>query len=237
LLQTTVMRQFNVSRGETSVGEAVSLSAERRVASEHLVSVHPDVLRDAEHTLGNLFQRIYHATRLHREGLGPQADRLSAAVEDLEAVVQLIFDYVSPVDLELRAIPLSRIVESLGSAISARTKGKVLLGECPVAPVLADSRHLRRCFQLLGRACESDWAQADQVAVTVRHDAAAEQAELLITSTRAPAGNGSRADSLLWAVAARLIDLHGGALDHTPSETMNVWLIALPTAKDEDAGI
>lgn len=209
---------------------------ERRVASEHLVSVHPDVLRDAEHTLGNLFQRIYHATRLSREGLGAHAERLTAAVEDLEKVVELVFDYVSPVDLELRSIPAARIAESLVSQITSRTKGTVLLGQCPSVPVLADSRHLRRCFQLLGRACERDWTAADRVSVDVGYEAAAEQVELLISSRRA-ATNESRHDGLLWAVAARLIELHGGALDHTPSDTMSVCLIALPVLKDGNARI
>lgn len=232
------MRQFNVIKGEPPLSEtSVTVGVERRAASEHLVSVQPDVLRDAEHTLGNLFQRIYHATRVNREALGPQAERLEAAVEDLQGIVELVFDYVSPVDLELRPIPTARVAESLVSQITPRTKGKVHLGECPTVPILADSRHLRRCFQLLARACEHDWAAADRVSVEVSHDAAGEQAELLISCERAPGGNGGRADSLLWAVAARLIELHGGALDHTPSETMNVCVISLPTSKDDDAGI
>jgi hypothetical protein len=232
------MRQFNVSKGEFPVGGMqVPTRGERREPSEHLVSVHPDVLRDAEHTLGNLFQRIYHATRLNRDGLGPHAERLTAALEDLEGVVELVFDYVSPVELELRPIPVGRIAESLISQVSPRTTGKVVLGDCPPVSVLADSRHLRRCFQLLGRACEHDWAAADQVSVGVSHDVAAEQAVLSISCTRAPANNGARTDSLLWAVAARLIELHGGALDRSPSATVNACLIALPTFKDDDVGV
>jgi hypothetical protein len=232
------VRQFNVSKGEISLGSAqLSAGGERQALSEHLVSVHPEVLRDAEHTLGNLFQRIYHATRLNREGLGPQADRLTAALEDLEGVVELVFDYVSPVELELRPIGLAQIAESLISQVRASAKGEVVFGEFPAASVLADSRHLRRCFQLLGRACEHDWAAAEQVSVSVGHDAASEQAELLVSCTRASGSNGSRTDSLLWAVAARLIDLHGGVLEHTPSTAVNACLIALPISKDDDAGV
>jgi hypothetical protein len=205
--------------------------------SEHLVSVHPDVLRDAEHTLGNLFQRIYHAARLNRDALGVHAERLTAAVEDLEGVVELVFDYVSPVELELRAIPLPRIAESLVSQIASLTKGQVVLGDCPGVVVPADSRRLRRCFQLVGRACEPDWAVADRVSIGVSHDAVAEQCEILVSCAKASGGNGSKPDSLLWAVAGRLIELHGGTLVHNPSEAVNACLIVLPTAKDDDAGI
>jgi hypothetical protein len=213
-----------------------SLGVERQT-SEHLVSVHPDVLRDAEHTLGNLFQRIYHAARLNRDALGAHADRLTGAVEDLEGVVELVFDYVSPVELELRPIPVARIAESLVSQITAHTKGEVVLGDCPGVAVLADSRRLRRCFQLLGRACEPDWAAADRVSISVGHDPIAEQTEILVSCTKATGSNGSRSDSLLWAVAARLIELHGGTLQRDPSATVNACLIVLPTSKDDDAGI
>jgi hypothetical protein len=199
--------------------------------------VHPDVLRDAEHTLGNLFQRIYHATRLNRDGLGPHADRLTAALEDLEGVVELVFDYVSPVDLELRPIPAARVAESLLSHVTAQDKGNAALGDCPTVSVLADTRRLRQCFQLLRRACEHEWAVADQISISVRHDADAEQAEFLVSCTSASGSNGSRADSLLWAVAARLVELHGGALQHTPSAATSTCLIMLPTSPDDDAGV
>jgi hypothetical protein len=213
------------------------MGVERPNASEHLVTVHSSVLRDAEHTLGNLFQRLYHATRLNRDGLGPHAERLTTALEDLEAVVELVFDYVSPVDLELRPIPAVRIAESLGSQVTDRTKGEVLLGECPAVSVSADSRRLRRCFQLMGRACEQDWAAADRVCISVSHDAVAELAQFVVSWTTASGNGGSRADSLLWAVAARLIELHGGVLQQTPSAAENTCLIVLPTAKDDDARI
>lgn len=214
-----------------------SIGVERQTPSEHLVTVRSSVLRDAEHTLGNLFQRLYHATRLNRDGLGPHAERLTAALEDLEAVVELVFDYVSPVDLELRPIPAARIAESLASQVTDRTNGEVIVAECPAVLVSADSRRLRRCFQLLGRACEQDWAAADRVSIRVSHDAVAEQAEFLLVWKTAPTNSGSKADSLLWAVAARLIELHGGALQQTPSPTENACLIALPTSKEDDAGI
>jgi hypothetical protein len=199
--------------------------------------VHPDVLRDAEHTLGNLFQRIYHATRLNRDGHGANVDRLTAAIEDLEGVVELIFDYVSPVELELRSIPAARIAESLVSQITPLTKGDIVLEACPAVSVLADSRRLRRCFQLLGRACEHALAAADRVSISVGHDAVEEQAEIRVSCSSPSGSNGSRSDSLLWAVAGRLIELHGGALQYTPSATMSTCLIVLPTSKDDDAGI
>src|ERR1044071_9824306 len=88
---------------------------------EQLVSVRTEVLTDAEHALGNLFQRIYHVTRVAREGLGPYADRLNGTVQDLERLLELLFDYVSPVDLEMRPTSCGRVAESLAVQLRAHT--------------------------------------------------------------------------------------------------------------------
>jgi hypothetical protein len=90
---------------------------------------------------------------------------------------------------------------------------------------------------LVGRACAHDWATADQVSIDIHHDAEAEQVELLVSYPRASASNGSRDESLLWAVAGRLIDLHGGALQYSTSTAASTCSIVLPTSKDDDAGV
>jgi hypothetical protein len=158
------------------------------------------------------------------------------AIRDLEGVVELVFDYVSPVDLALRPIPADRIAESLVSQISERSKGQVLLGDCPAVSVSADSRRLRRCFQLLGQACEHDWTVADRISVRVTHEPADERVEFQISYETTSGHGGSTSESLLWAVAGRLLELHGGALLRTPS-TENACLIVLPAARDDDAGV
>jgi len=218
-------------------GAQIFTGQDGRAPNEHLVAIHPEVLRDAEHTLGNLFQRIYHATRLNRESLGVQGERLTSAVEDLEGVVELVFDYVTPVELELRPTPLQRVAESFAAEIRSSSKAEVVVGECTPVSVLVDSRRLRRCFQLVGRACETDWAAAQRVSIDIRRDTEAEQAEIFVSYPRVTGNNSSRSDSLLWAVAGRLIELHGGALRCSSSTTAGTCSFVLPTVTGDDAGV
>ena len=94
----------------------ISASVNGKVESpkpERLVAVQPDVLSDAEHALGNLLQPIHHAARQSADTLGPQVERLQVALDDLEGLLELIFDYVSPVDLELSPVSVGRIADSL----------------------------------------------------------------------------------------------------------------------------
>lgn len=216
----------------------VSTHVEREMGSEYLVTVDPDVLRDVDHALGNLFQKIRNASRLSGQALGPEADRLlKTAVRDIERVVELMLEYVSPADVELRPIPLGRIAESLLAQVRGCRSGEVALASCPEVSVLADSRRLRRCFELLGIIYKRHWAGADQVAISVYHDEAAEQVELRVACSSAADGNESSADSVVWALAGRLIDLHGGTLRPVPTASGKSCAIVLPTVKDGDVGV
>ena len=71
---------------------------------EQLVAVRPDVLNDVEHAVGNLLQRMHHAARSARSGSGAHGERLQTTLEELERLLELLFDYVSPVDVQVRAI-------------------------------------------------------------------------------------------------------------------------------------
>ena len=198
---------------------------------ERLVTIRPEVLNDAEHALGNLFQRIYHATRLSREALGPQAERLTAALGDLERLLELVFDYVSPVEVRMRPTPAARVAESLAAQIRAHTEGEVAVGSCPPVAVSADARLLRRSFELLSRAWSCHWEAASRIALDVLHDEAFERAEFVV---RAPIRHGAGAPvdgKLALAVAARLVELHGGELRHGASDALVTCSVILPTAK------
>ena len=218
-------------------GTAQLKSTVKEKNSEYLVAIRPEVLSEAEHALGNLIQRIQHITRLARNGLGAQAERLTVAIDNLEGLLELVFDYVSPVDVEVRPLRCGRVAESLLAQVRTYAAGELTLGPCPAADVLADPRVLSRGFHLLGKARTRELRGASRIAIEVVHDRSSGRAEFQIS---APSGIGAAAgdggagrvaeDSLAWEVAARLIELQGGELQRSSSEQPLMCSIALPLA-------
>lgn len=213
----------------------VSNGAPQATPSEQLVAVRAEVLSDAEHALGNLFQRIYHLTRLTRDTLGPNGERLTSAVENVERLLELLFDYVSPVEVELRSVAALKVVESLASQVRSQSSAEVATPECPPVYVVADARLLRRTFQLLVRAFARDIERASRIALGVSHDA--ERTEIGARIEVADPNQGGADANLAVAVAARLIDLNGGELRHGANAEGVSWSVALPTSKDGHAAL
>jgi hypothetical protein len=202
----------------------------RQRRSEHLVSICPAVLNDAEHALGNLFQRIHHAARVARESLGPQADRLNGALSDLEALLELVFDYVTPVEVELRPVAADRVADSLAANLRQFASGDVAVAAPAGGQVMADPRVLSRGFQLIGKARADELKSATGVSVSVTDDRPGERVAFevsALTQTSATA-NGER--SLAWEVAARLIEVQGGDLAQGAAANAVIYTITLPAA-------
>ncbi len=217
--------------GEIVYGSAQESENPEQRHSEHLVALRPDVLDDAEHAVGNLLQRMYHVSRVAREGLGPHAERLTGALQDLERLLELVFDYISPVEIELRPVAAASVAESLAAQVRGISGGAVAVGECPVVPVLADSRLLRRSFQLMGRVYGRDWWGTPNITLQVAHDTTLERAEFVVVVAPKEATSTAVEADLAHAVATRLIDLHGGELRHSRSPTAVTCSIILPTSK------
>ena len=94
---------------------------------EQLVALRRTVLNDAEHAVGNMLQRLHHAARAATAGLGAQGERLQSTIDDLERLLELLFDYVSPVEVQVRPTAAERIAESLAAQLRAQGIGEVTL--------------------------------------------------------------------------------------------------------------
>lgn len=221
------------SNGDARPSDGTTSTSGDPTQTEQLVAVRPDVLGDAEHALGNLFQRVYHVTRLTREGLGAHADRLTEALENIEQLLELVFDYVSPVEIDLRPVGAPKVLESLVAQLrNHRGAAELPTGDCPALRVLVDPRVVSRSFQLVARALGRDWERAGDLALEVAHD---EEGERIQFTVRAGVGEGGLAAAdanLAFAVAGRLIDLQGGELQVSTSEGALVCSIALPVSME-----
>lgn len=221
------------SNPDARPASAVPAARPEPTPAEQLVAVRPDVLGDAEHALGNLFQRVYHVTRLAREGLGGHADRLTETLESIEHLLELVFDYVSPVEIDVRPIGAAKVMESLSSQLRAhRGSTELSIGECPALRVVADPRVLSRAFHLLGRAFGRDWERSTAVAVEAAHDEEGERVRFAVRADVGEAAASTADENLALAVAGRLFDLQGGDLQVEPAGVTLLCVITLPISTE-----
>jgi hypothetical protein len=223
------------------LNEAVTHSAVAGKIEQHkperLVTLQPEVLSDAEHALGNLLQRLRHAAR-RSAGDGFEPERLHGALEELEGLLELIFDYVSPVDVELRPISASRIAESLAGQVRTYSPAGVSVGRLPVVQMPLDRRLLSRSFALLGRAIGRHWQNSSGTFVGARFDEGLERVEFTLRSALPNPCDGlvGGQEQLAFAVARRLIELQGGELCYSQSADQVECHIVLPAPRSTDAG-
>ena len=196
---------------------------------EELVAIRHEVLSDVEHAVGNLLQRMHHAARAASANLGMQGERLQNALDDLERLLELFFDYVSPVAVQVRAMDAGRIAESLAAQLRGQGAAELVMGAAPAVEVLADPRVLSRSFLLLAAACGRDGENAAPLSIEVALDGAGDRvAFMLHAASDAPTVASAHA-KLAAAVAARLIELQGGELQASPQPT-TPWTVILPVA-------
>jgi hypothetical protein len=198
-------------------------------ADERLVAVRTDVLNDVEHAVGNLLQRMHHAARTARSAPGVADDRLQGALGDLERLLELLFDYVTPVDVQVRPIAADRVAESLAAQVRGQGGGEVAFESIPAASVLADLRALSRSFHLLVQGCGRDWGAAGAVSVVVAQDGDGGRLTFALQTEVEMPPIASAQSSLAAAVAARLLELQGGELRERPRPGC-VCAVVLPTA-------
>lgn len=192
------------------------------------MAICPEVLNQAEHTLGNLFQRIHHIARVAREGLGPNAERMTGALSDLQEVLDLVFDYVTPIKLERRPVGCDRVAESLAANVRALIP-QVLVAETAAAATMdVDVRVLSRCFQILTKARARELGAAQSATVTTSPHPDGDTVDVaVIVQSGEPIVLGTDLD-LAWEVAARLIEQQGGELNQAASGSSFTITLTFP---------
>jgi hypothetical protein len=204
--------------------------------AERLVTLQPEVLGDAEHAIGNLLQRLRHATR-QTDNRAAEGGRIQGALEELEGLLELIFDYVSPVDVEPRPVSASRVAESLAGQVGAHSPEQVTVGGLPAVQLTLDRRLLSRSFVLLGRAVGRRWERSSGTLIEAFLDQDLGRVEFVVRSALPAACEHSAAghEQLALAVAGRLIEVQGGELHWIPSEGQVECRIVLPASRSGHA--
>lgn len=194
------------------------------------MAICPEVLNEAEHALGNLFQRIHHIARVAREGLGANAERMTGALSDLQELLDLVFDYVTPVTLERRPVGCERIAESLAANIRPFVTQGLTTDFAPGATIDLDTRILSRSLQVLAKACARELAAAQTVALATVHDVAGGTVDIAVVLQGGEAIALTGDVDLAWEVAARLIELQGGELHRVASGSSLTVTLTFPVS-------
>jgi hypothetical protein len=222
---------------DTVVESITPVNAELEPTSGHvaddgqIVVIRPQVVENVGHVLGNMFQRIYHLVERTRDGDVVMAADLESNLRRLEDFLQLFMDYVSPLSLTLQSVPLADVAQSLAQQIGDAVGGAVTIETAgPTdARLLVDAGRLARAFDLLRlQLCpEARSDEGIQLQTTARPGA-----RLLTLEVTIPSGclvGRSSASEIQWSVAEKLLEIHGGALQQSSTESGEVlWEIMLP---------
>lgn len=207
-------------------------------ACEVLVSIRPAVLDDAEHAVGNLLQRIHHTVRVSMAGAeAEQQQRVQVALGDLERLLELLFDYVSPVDVQVRPTDTGRVASSMVSQVREHAGESVRLVGAAEGKVLADPRTLSRCFQLIGGSLGGIWRESSEVAVDVAPGADGEAVVFGVRMSGGAVPPLGAAARVGLAVAGRLIELQGGELQWNGEDASGACHVTLPRDGERHHGV
>lgn len=193
-----------------------------------LVSVSPAVLHDAEHAVGNLLQRIHHTARVALGGAEAEhRERVRVALSDLERLLELLFDYVSPLEIEARPTEAAKVASSVVSQVRAHTVAEVDVVGNAQGKLMVDPRAVTRSLQLIGESMGSVWKEALSVAVEVASQQNGEGMEFAIRAANPAAAPLGTAARVALAVAGRMIELQGGEL-HLEANDLGSCRVVLP---------
>jgi len=194
-----------------------------------LVVVRPAVVETADHVLGNLFQRLYHGVERVRRLDATLAQEFSASVSGIEENLQLLLDYIAPFPPATTRVPVVEVIESMIKNLAPGSEGAlvVLRATLDEVHVGVDPGRVSRAFSLL-----SQQLQLEQDGEGCTRISAVRADRTVVVTLRFPAARVATRTStgeLRWAVAEKLLELHGGALGKIQTETGEIeWQISLP---------
>lgn len=196
-----------------------------------VVVVRPEVLDTVGHVFGNVFQRLYHLIDRVGETDALTAEELRGSTGRLEGFLQLLMDYISPAVPSLQYVTYTDVAQSFARGLSDAFGGRVRVhvNAPPGGELLVDPARLTRAFDLLSSQLQGRSGVDTNQTVMVSLQAAPRWVRLSVTLAADMLGaNGSDAE-MRWAVAAKLIEIHGGTLaQRTTHLGEPEWEITLP---------
>lgn len=196
-----------------------------------LVVIQPRVVENADHVFGNLFQRLYYGLGRVHDFDGELGAELEDSARRVEQALQLMLDYIAPFPPSLERFAAADLARSLAQRIEAATPLRITLE--PLADdalqVMIDAGRLGRAFDLMASRLLSEPAPASPRRATVGLESRASVASVVLRLPAAALEPRSSIGELRWAVAGKLVEIHGGTLEErSVREGEVVWRVSLP---------
>jgi hypothetical protein len=210
-----------------------------------LLRIDEAVVHDLSHELGNYFHKLYYWTDCIRSGaddLEPgtsPTDALDEALHRLQAFLDLALVYFEPVVPKPIALSGADVVKALEALVQGENPEAgvevVSTASASAAPLQVDTTRLSTGFRTIARLLSggpgtSFFLEADVVGTTATN----RRLQIAVSSTGGSADAAARRAQRVveWAVASRMLELHGGALDtHEQRPGAARCVLTLPLAR------
>lgn len=197
-----------------------------------LVVIEPRVVENADHVFGNLFQRLYYGASQVGDYAPLLAEELTDSARQVEAALQLLLDYIAPFPPLLERFAVADLARSLAQRIEGLGSLRVslVLGNDTGSPqVRVDPSRLGRAFDLMLLRLGGPERSAPARRVTVGVDVGPVNAVVWLRLPDRTVEPRTSIGELRWAVAAKLVEIHGGSLEEAGlREGEVVWKVSLP---------
>ena len=211
------------------------------------VLVQEKILAEISHELGNFFHKLYYWSDYlkerptRRNADSTAAQMLERTIKNLEEFLNVSLDYFRPTQLSFMHMTVAEVVEGLVCQARSQLNGTPITvaqeGEWKGQGVMVDPSHLSRAFAFALRHVTKQVGADSDVAIRIAQSARRDAADLEIAlelhqpNEASPLFRASEAD-MEWAVAQKIVALHGGDLladaQGTNEKTLRIFLPLCP---------
>jgi len=191
------------------------------------------VLAEIAHELGNFFHKLYYWSDYLKErpalksADSTAAQMLESTIRNLEGFLKVSLDYFHPTQLAFTRMPVPELLEGLLFQVRANLNGTsvAVAGQepWPEASVLVDPSHLSRAFEVAVRHLTLHLGSESSVRVGIEQSVHGERVGLEVgfhveqPNEASPLFRTAEA-GVEWAVAQKVVALHGGELAERTEE-------------------
>jgi len=215
--------------GLTKLGPLAARPSMLRAEPAAAAFVQEKVLAEIAHELGNFFHKLYYwSDYLKEKPVRKSADSTAAqmlerTIKNLEDFLKLSLDYFHPTQLSFTRMAVSELLEGLLFQVRAQLNGTpVMVSDSDAwrsedAGVLIDPGYLSRAFEVAVRHLTKQVGPESSVAVGIERSARRELPGLEVgfhlrqPNEASPLFRTAEA-GIEWAVAQKVVGLHGGEL-------------------------
>ena len=226
---------------ETSARPPVS-----RVEYAPTIVVQEKVLAEIAHELGNFFHKLYYWSDFLKERQSRKsadttaAQMLERTIKNLEDFLKLALDYVHPTQLSFMRMGVSELLEGLMFQVRAQLNGTpVTVGDGEdwrdaQVQVLVDPSHLSHAFEVAVRHLTKQIGPTSKIEIAIeraeRRNAPGLEVEFRLHEPNEASPLFRTAEAgVEWAVAQKVVALHGGELsEHAQDARAKELVFFLP---------